>query len=173
MEKIFEGDDLGGHCARYLSRSRLRLSGLILHGCLYVVNTAFPKARHHHRTDKPLQSAPQLSFSFSRHGFANICKCFRTHEKISIGKAMGSRPRVLSLPTVGPPSLCHRCSQLRERLLNALPSMEALRDPRPRGETSQFNLEAISDGPRVVCGQPAGAITPVCVTHVLKPCTCF
>ena len=46
-----------------------------------------------------MQSAPSpLLFPFSRHGFADICKCCWTHEKISIGKAMGSRPRVLSLP---------------------------------------------------------------------------
>ena len=87
---------------------------------------------------------------------------------------MGSRPRVLSLPTVGLPRLCHRCAKLRELLLNVQPSMEALKDPWPRGDTSQFNLEATGDGPRVVIKQPAGAITPVGVAlDVLKPRTCF
>ena len=51
-------------------------------GCLYVVHTACPKARHHH-TDKPLQSAPQHSLSLL--SFFFLLERVRDHLQMSLG----------------------------------------------------------------------------------------
>ncbi len=64
----------------------------------------------------PTSSSP---FLFGKAGSRSSADVVRwAHERNSIGKAIGSRPRVLFIPTVGPASLCHRCSMLRSRLLH-------------------------------------------------------
>ena len=118
----------------------------------------------------PTPSSP-FPFLFSVSGLAIICRCRSTHERNSIGKAIGSRPRVLFIPTVGPASLCHRCSMLRERMLYAASAMQALRHPRPRGYISYVNLKSVGCSPRIECKKPACTVAPVCVAlDVLKPC---